>query len=138
MNTPDMFTAVHKGTARICRKYGHITKIGLGAEDWIILTGFKEIKEFSMKSEAVSRPYMPALISLYAFDQKLGVIFADGDLWQDQRKFMAKTVKDMSEGKKPFETQILEEWRLFNQFLREHIKKVIYTYQIRMKNFMDV
>ena len=35
---------------------------------------------------------------------------------------MAKAVKDLSEGKKPFETQILEEWRLFYNFLQEQIK----------------
>ena len=69
VNFPECFTAVHKSTMNICQKYGHITKLGLGSEEWVILTGFEEIKEFSMKSEAISRPHMPALISLYAFDQ---------------------------------------------------------------------
>ena len=124
LNFPDILTAAHKGTAKICRKFGPITKIGLGPDEWVILTGFDEIKEFSMKSEAVSRPYMPALTSLYAFDEKLGVIFADGPLWQNQRKFMAKTLKDMSAGAKPFESHILDEYRLFHDDLKYQIHMV--------------
>ena len=122
---PRFSSLCEKGTAKICRKYGPITKIGLGPDEWVILTGFDEIKEFSMKSEAVSRPHMPALTSLYAFDEKLGVIFADGPLWQNQRKFMAKTLKDMSVGAKPFESHILDEYRLFHDDLKYQIKMVI-------------
>ena len=46
--------------------------IGLGSEQWVVLSGLKEIKEFSMKSEAVSRPAMPALNELYSFNKEQG------------------------------------------------------------------
>ena len=105
----------------------------LGPDEWVILTGFDEIKEFSMKSEAVSRPHMPALTSLYAFDEKLGVIFADGPLWQNQRKFMAKILKDMSVGAKPFESHILDEYRLFHDDLKYQIKMVCEQYIFLIK-----
>ena len=66
---------------------------------------------------------MPALNELYSFnkDVGLGVIFAHGDLWQDQRRFMAKTLKEMTVavgGYKPFSEQISDEYYLFEEYLR--------------------
>ena len=60
-------------------------------------------------------------------DWSLGVIFADGPLWQNQRKFMAKTLKEMSVGAKPFESHILDEYRLFHDDLKYQIKMVLWT-----------
>jgi len=61
--------------ANLSRIYGNIMSVGLGNETWVVLSGFKEIKEFSMKSSAVSRPVMPSLNSLYAFNEQLGKTF---------------------------------------------------------------
>ena len=72
---------------------------------------------------------MPALNELYSFnkDVGLGVIFAHGDLWQDQRKFMAKTLKEMTVavgGYKPFSEQISDEYNLFEEYLHRKCQSV--------------
>nr|AKH03516.1 cytochrome P450 3076A2 [Paracyclopina nana] len=109
--------------ANLSRKYGGIMTVGLGNETWIVLSGLKEIKEFSMKSEAVSRPVMPSLNSLYAFNEQLGVIFADGRLWSDQRRFMAKSLKVIQTGYKPFGEHIMDEFNLFRAHLLDESAK---------------
>ena len=111
---------------KLCQTYGNVMSIGLGSEQWVILSGFEEIKAFSMKSEAVSRPFMPALNELYSFNKAFGrgIIFAHGDLWTDQRKFMAKTLKEMTLGYKPFSEQILDEYTIFAQYLQKKCQKV--------------
>jgi hypothetical protein len=72
---------------------------------------------------------MPALNELYSFNKDigLGVIFAHGDLWRDQRKFMAKTLKEMTVavgGNKPFSEQISDEYNLFEEYLRRKCQSV--------------
>lgn len=68
----NMFLEPHAAMAKLSLQYGRIMSVGLGDETWIVLSGFDEIKEFSMKSEAVSRPHMPALNELYAYNERLG------------------------------------------------------------------
>ena len=55
----------------------------------------------------------------------LGVILASGDLWREQRKFMARTLKEMTTGYKPFSDQILDEYHLFADYIRERSQSVI-------------
>ena len=118
---------------KLCKQYGNVMSIGLGSDQWVVLSGLEEIKAFSMNSEAVSRPFMPALNELYSFnkDYGLGVIFAHGDLWLDQRKFMAKTLKEMTVGYKPFSQQISDEYILFEQYLRQKCQNVSRIFSIQ-------
>jgi hypothetical protein len=39
----------------LCKHYGNVMSVGLGSDQWVVLSGFEEIKAFSMNSEAVSR-----------------------------------------------------------------------------------
>ncbi len=57
----------------LCKRYGNIMSVGLGSDQWVVLSGFEEIKAFSMKTEAVSRPYMPSLNELYSFNKEHGL-----------------------------------------------------------------
>nr|AKH03515.1 cytochrome P450 3076A1 [Paracyclopina nana] len=113
----NVFREPHLAMSKLSQIYGNIMSVGLGSDTWVILSGFDEIREFSMKSEATSRPSMPALIELYAFNEQLGVIFADGRLWRDQRRFMSKALKEIQSSYKPFGEQIMDEFNLFLAFL---------------------
>ena len=53
----------------LCKHYGNVMSVGLGVDQWVVLSGFEEIKAFSMNSEAISRPFMPALNELYSFNK---------------------------------------------------------------------
>ena len=57
----------------LCKRYGNIMSVGLGSDQWVVLSGFEEIKAFAMKSEAVSRPHMPSLNELYSFNKDRGL-----------------------------------------------------------------
>lgn len=110
--------------------------VALGPDDWIVLSGLEEVKRFGMASEAISRPLMKNLFSLYCYgpDQGLGVIFADGHIWQNQRKFMAKALKEMSVGNRPFLDHITDEMELFTR----HVRGKCGDNQFDGKNFFDV
>ena len=63
--------------------------VGLGTDLWVVLSGLDEIKKFSMSDEATFRPEMHNLNEIYAYGKNAsGVIFPDGDLWREQRRFM--------------------------------------------------
>ena len=112
----------HRAMYNLSKKYGNILTVGLGDQEWVILSGLPEIKEFSMKPEALSRPPMPVMNELYSFnrDTGYGVIFANGELWQEQRKFMAKNVKEMTVGYKPFSEHVIDEYNLFAQYIGKY------------------
>ena len=47
----------------------------------------------------------------------IGVIFADGCLWKDQRKFMTKALKEIQTAYKPFGEHIMDELKIFTEYL---------------------
>lgn len=57
----------------LCKRYGNVMSVGLGSDQWVVLSGFEEIKAFAMNSEAVARPHMPVLYSLYCFNREMGL-----------------------------------------------------------------
>lgn len=129
----------HKAMEKLCKKYGNIMSVGLGIDQWIVLSGFEEIKNFSMRSEGISRPVMKNLNQLYCYDKDtgLGVIFASGAIWQEQRKFMAKALKEMSVGSQSFEEHIFNEMEMFSQYLQTECAKQSVEH-FDGKNFFDI
>ena len=53
-----------------------------------------------------------------------GVIFADGQLWREHRKFMTKTLREMGVGKKNMDHQIVQEIQILSNHLKELCDKV--------------
>jgi hypothetical protein len=69
---PDPIQDPHDAMLNLSKIYGNIMTVFLGDDDWIVLSGFDEIKAFSMNSEAIQRPHNATLMSLYSFDEPLG------------------------------------------------------------------
>jgi len=86
------YRAMHK----LACQYGPVMSVALGEDVWVVLTGLDAIKEFSMLDEATHRPDMASLDEIYSIGGKpLGVIFPAGPLWREQRKFMARALRDL-------------------------------------------
>ena len=56
----------------LSKTYGNCLTVGLGPDEWVILSGLQEIKEFSMNPNALSRPPMPVMNELYSFNRDCG------------------------------------------------------------------
>jgi len=106
---PRMLSYPYRAMYKLSIKYGNVMKVGLGLQQWIILSGFKEIQEFSMSENSVSHLPSKTFDEIYSFDRPLGIIFPDGELWREQRKFGVKTLRQLGVGKSSLEDKMLEE-----------------------------
>ena len=95
------------------------------------LSGLDEIKQFSMKEESTFHLPSKTFNEMYSFDKPLGmhsqeifdrrsncngdfinfsflqgIIFPDGNLWKEQRRFAMKTLKQLGLGKNSLEHHI--------------------------------
>ncbi len=59
-----------------------------------------------------------------------GVIFADGPLWKEHRKFMTKTLREMGVGKMSLDVQILQEIQCCLNHMEQLCQKVIISFLI--------
>lgn len=48
-------------------------------------------------------------VSYVTFDDNLGVMFTDGDVWQEQRRFTLRHLRDLGFGKTSIENQMMDE-----------------------------
>ena len=55
-----------------CKQYGPVMSVALGEDVWVVLSGLEEIKDFSMREEAVDRPDLKIFDEIYSFDKPLG------------------------------------------------------------------
>ena len=65
----------------------------------------------------------------------LGIIFPDGDLWKEQRRFAVKTLKELGVGKHSLEHCIDKETAEMISYLNEYISSN--SQILRMDNFFD-
>ena len=127
--------------------------VGLGPQVWVVVSGADELRRLSMMEEAVSRPDMRTLYEIYSYDRSLGggrivqyyhinqsmcivvllragVIFPDGALWREQRRFVARTLRDLGVGRRTLDDHVLEEARYCLHHLEERAR------QARRKSFL--
>ncbi len=127
--------------------------VGLGPQVWVVVSGADELRRLSMMEEAVSRPDMRTLYEIYSYDRSLGggrivqyyhinqsmcivvllragVIFPDGALWREQRRFVARTLRDLGVGRRTLDDHVLEEARYCLHHLEERAR------QARKKSFL--
>ncbi|XP_059093870.1 methyl farnesoate epoxidase-like [Tigriopus californicus] len=109
----------YRAMHRLSKQFGPIMSMALGQDMWVVLTGLEEIKAFTMMDETVARPNLKALYEIYSFDKPLGVIFPDGPLWKEQRKFMMRTLREFGLGKQTMEDHIQEEIKFSIQYLKQ-------------------
>nr|APH81378.1 cytochrome P450 CYP3038A1 [Tigriopus kingsejongensis] len=127
----------YRAMHRLSQGYGPIMSMGLGQDMWVILTGLEEIKQFSMMDETVARPNLKSLYEIYSFDRPLGVIFPDGPLWKEQRKFMMRTLREFGLGKQTMEDHIQDEIKCSIQFLREQCNENA-NHEVAMQDFFNL
>ena len=101
--------------------YGKVMRVMLGDQEWFILSGLEEIKQFSMKEESTFHLPSKTFNEMYSFDKPLGIIFPDGNLWREQRKFAMKTLKQLGLGRNSLEHHIEAETAEVCRFLADRV-----------------
>jgi len=121
---------------KLSKKYGKVMKVGLGMQDWHILSGFQEIQEFAMSENSVSHLPSKTFDEIYSFDRPLGIIFPDGGLWKEQRKFGVKTLRQLGVGKSSLEEKMIGESSKLVEFMHHKIKTQ--GNEVEMADFFDL
>nr|XP_056701878.1 cytochrome P450 2D14-like [Euleptes europaea] len=102
----------HISLKQLAEKYGTAFSFQVGWHKFVVLSGFKMIKEaLGQKAEDfANRPHSP-LFNLVGFKKNCeGILMATySSGWKEQRKFCVSTLKNFGMGKKTLEQKISEE-----------------------------
>ncbi|KAK7864096.1 hypothetical protein R5R35_002738 [Gryllus longicercus] len=89
-------------------KYGGAVGLALGSFLSVVVCEPKLVREVLKRDEFQARPYNRQLQSR-SFGRKIGIMFADGPDWQEQRRFSLRHLKEFGFGKTSMESSILDE-----------------------------
>ncbi|XP_071816908.1 cytochrome P450 2U1-like isoform X2 [Apostichopus japonicus] len=91
------------------RTYGGIFSLQLGPKLVIILNTLDVAKEaYVDQASAFSKRFMPPAIR-YIVGQEGSLIFGDGPIWKEQRKFLLSAFREFGVGKKSLQERVNEE-----------------------------
>uniref|UniRef100_A0A7M4EZ36 Cytochrome P450 2J5-like n=1 Tax=Crocodylus porosus TaxID=8502 RepID=A0A7M4EZ36_CROPO len=101
---------------QMARRHGNMYTLWLGQTPVIVLNGFQAVKDalISHSEDFVERPITPFLRDI------IGIIFANGHTWKQQRRFSLMTLRNLGLGKRTLEEWIQGQAQLLVQtFARE-------------------
>ncbi|KAK2889848.1 cytochrome P450 2K1-like [Channa argus] len=102
----------------LSKKYGSVFTVYMGPKKVVILAGYKTVKEALVNygEEFGDRDQIQIVNE---FNKGHGVIWSNGDVWKELRRFALTNLRDFGMGKKACEDKIIEEC----DFLIEVFKK---------------
>ncbi|XP_049630554.1 cytochrome P450 2J2-like [Suncus etruscus] len=112
------FENSHLQVQQMVKKYGNVISLDFGDMYIVLLTGLHLIKEALVHKDQhfINRPM--TAIRERAF-KKNGLIFSNGQIWKEQRRFTLTTLRNFGLGKKGLEERIQEEAYYLVQFIKE-------------------
>lgn len=102
----------------------------------VIVSGIDAIKKISMHPDFNGRPD-GFFFRIRSFNKRLGIVFTDGKLWEDQRKFSFKTLKALGLGRLSMIEHIEREIKELVKSLQRSEKNVV-EIQSENSNVFDV
>ncbi|XP_028258728.1 cytochrome P450 2J6-like [Parambassis ranga] len=110
----------HNYFTKLADTYGNVYSIRLGNEKWVVLSGYKMVKEAitTQAENFVDRPYSAMAERIYSGTSG-GLFMSNGEMWKRQRRFALSTLRTFGLGKSTMERRIREEI----QCLQEEIEK---------------
>ena len=109
----------------VTAKYGKCVGLYLGPKQAVLISDFEMIKEaLKMKETSQRPPLFPSNESRIGHDLPnvpkggaLGLFLSNGDIWQEQRRFVARNLRDMGFGKTSMEDSISIEVHKLTKYL---------------------
>ncbi|XP_036376773.1 cytochrome P450 2J6-like [Megalops cyprinoides] len=104
---------LHLQMAKFKDQYGDIFSLRLGRRI-VVLNGFKLIKEAFVQhgENFVDRSSLPSITDI---NQNNGLVFSNGYMWKQQRRFALMTLKNFGVGKRSLESSIQVECKWLNE-----------------------
>ncbi|XP_065352109.1 methyl farnesoate epoxidase-like [Cloeon dipterum] len=89
-------------------RYGNVVGLYVGSQPLVIISGYAAVKEASSREDLSGRP--ASELSLEIGNGLIrGLIFSQGELWREQRRFTLRQLRDLGFGKRSMEGLIHEE-----------------------------
>ncbi|XP_037554094.1 cytochrome P450 2J6 [Nematolebias whitei] len=119
----------HESLMQLAKKHGNVYSIRFGQRQAVVLNGFEAVKEgLATKGDStVDRPDFPIQEEV---GNGLGVIFSNGNIWKQQRRFALSTLKYFGFGKKSLEPVILDEFTYCAEEIRAYKAKPFNPYLV--------
>uniref|UniRef100_A0A1A7Z087 Cytochrome P450, family 2, subfamily J, polypeptide 2 n=1 Tax=Iconisemion striatum TaxID=60296 RepID=A0A1A7Z087_9TELE len=97
---------------KLAEIYGNVFTIRLGKDTFVILSGYKMVKEATVTQAEnfVDRPYN-AIADRFYTEPGAGLFLSNGEMWKKQRRFALSTLRNFGLGKSMLEQSICEEIR---------------------------
>ncbi|XP_065352558.1 uncharacterized protein LOC135947516 [Cloeon dipterum] len=134
-------TPLHETVFQLSKKYGQVVGLFLGpSAKTVVINGYEAVKHVLSREDFAFRPD-GILIRARSYNKKLGVLFSDGPLWKEQRRFTLRHLRDFGFGKKGMEGLIHEEINTLINNLNQRIaasKDEMETEGIQIKDLFPV
>ncbi|GFW41454.1 cytochrome P450 18a1 [Trichonephila clavipes] len=101
---PFLSKDVHLKFIELAKKYGDVFSIRLGSVPVVVLNDTASIREAFTKPECLGRPPHS---SFSVFGVQSPFFMSDMHMWQEQRRFVVHTLKDLGLGRSKIEEQML-------------------------------
>ncbi|KAK1896882.1 Cytochrome P450 2J2 [Dissostichus eleginoides] len=112
------FNNLHNDMTKLAEQYGNVYSLKMGPVWMVVLNGFSTLQEGLSKGDHMTdRPAFPIHTDVLP---DLGIIFANGYSWKQQRQFALSTLKYFGVGKKSLESSIMEEFRYMSKEIASH------------------
>ena len=105
------------------KKYGPIFRLQMGSLDAVILTDYHSIKQAFNHPDMTQRPKILGFeISSSNYH---GLALSNGTIWQDQRRFALRQLRDLGMGKASIETHIQRELSAITEGFKCNLDKPV-------------
>ncbi|XP_037649490.1 cytochrome P450 2K1-like isoform X1 [Sebastes umbrosus] len=114
--------SVHSTLYEFSKKYGSVFRVYLGPQKVVILAGYETVKQ-ALVNHAVEfgdRYVAPSFVDLRGSHSSRGILFANGELWKEMRRFALTNLRDFGMGRKTAEDKINEETQYLIKVFEEH------------------
>ncbi|XP_041485753.1 cytochrome P450 2C15-like [Lytechinus variegatus] len=94
---------------QLCNRYGDIVCLQLGSKIMTMISSPGLVKELLVKQADVTSNRLPPPFFTHVIDYTGGIIFTDGEPWQELRRFSLSALRNFGMGRKGIESRIQEE-----------------------------
>uniref|UniRef100_A0A8C2MK12 Cytochrome P450, family 2, subfamily c, polypeptide 70 n=1 Tax=Cricetulus griseus TaxID=10029 RepID=A0A8C2MK12_CRIGR len=99
---------ISKSLNMLAKEYGPVFTVYLGMKPTVVLHGYETLKEALVdRGDEFSGKTQSSLLS--RVKEGLGIIFSNGEIWKQTRRFSLMVLRSMGMGKKTIEDRIQEE-----------------------------
>ncbi|XP_071343743.1 cytochrome P450 2J4-like isoform X2 [Trachinotus anak] len=113
------FNNAFRGMTKLAETYGNVYSLKMGNSWAVVLNGLNALQEglVTKGDILVDRPILPIHTDVLP---ELGIIFTNGHLWKQQRRFALFTLKYFGVGKKSLESSIQDEFIFMSKEIANH------------------